>query len=50
MTMNCVIYTGQLVLSGSEMWEVTMGWVCRYGGYYMTMNCVIYTGQLVLLG
>jgi len=29
MTMNCVIYTGQLVLLGSEMWEVTMGWVCR---------------------
>ena len=26
MTMNCVIYTGQLVLLGSEMWDVTIGW------------------------
>ena len=25
---NCVIYTGQLVLLGSEMWEDTMDWVC----------------------
>jgi len=26
---NCVIYTDQLVLLGSKMWEVMMGWVCR---------------------
>jgi hypothetical protein len=30
MTMICVIYTGELVLLGSEMWEVMMGWVCSY--------------------
>ena len=47
---NCVIYTGQLVLLGREMWESTMGWECSWDGYYMTRNCVIGTGQLVLLG
>jgi hypothetical protein len=30
MTRNCVIHTGQLVLLGSEMWEVTVGWECSY--------------------
>jgi len=24
---NCVVYTGQLVLLGSEMWEFMMDWV-----------------------
>jgi hypothetical protein len=27
-----VIYTGQLVLLGSEMWEVMMGYVCSWDG------------------
>ena len=26
---GCVIGTGRLVLLGSEMWEVSMGWECR---------------------
>jgi hypothetical protein len=43
-----VICTGRLVLLGSEMWEVMMGWECSYGGYYMTRDCVICTGQLLL--
>jgi len=29
MTMNCVIYKVSWCCLGSEMWEVTMGWVCR---------------------
>jgi hypothetical protein len=29
MTRNCVMYPGQLVLLGSEMWEGMVGWECR---------------------